>query len=119
MAIVFMQQIQVILRRPALSGSLIKTRIVGIIQYMAVIVKDYLGVNFDPTSIGRRLRKVRDDADLDQKAWAVRIGKTQQTVSNWERGRALPFQSDLIKYAILLNADLHWLITGERPSRYR
>lgn len=40
------------------------------------------------------------------------IGKSQQSISNWECGRAMPQSIDLAKYAYHLGADIHWLMTG-------
>ena len=65
-------------------------------------------------TFGARLQAIRKQAGLSQGKLAEQLGyKTPGSVSNVEADRT-PLDSDsLAKIAPLLNADLHWLLTGQ------
>ena len=65
-------------------------------------------------SFGERLRKLRKDKKLSQKDLAEKLGyKRSASVSYIENNRTPPDNEVLAKIAEVLNADLHWLITGK------
>jgi len=75
--------------------------------------------NLKKTSIineqfGERLRKSRNNAGLSQSDLAKKLGyKRSGSISNIENGKSPPDIITLFKIAMILNVDLHWLITGE------
>lgn len=68
----------------------------------------------DGKSLGKRLQALRKRAGLSQGDLAERLGyKAPASISNAEADKT-PLDSDtLAKIAPLLNADLHWLLTGQ------
>lgn len=41
------------------------------------------------------------------------------TISDWERGKALPETANLVNLAKVLDCSIDWLLTGEGPSTRR
>ncbi len=68
----------------------------------------------DGKSLGKRLRALRKRAGLSQGELAEQLGyKAPASISNAEADKT-PLDSDtLAKIAPLLNADVHWLLTGQ------
>jgi len=65
---------------------------------------------------GMRLRALREGRGVTQKQLALSIGKnTQVQVSRIENGKSWPNGQMFLKIAETLDADLHWLITGDTP----
>ncbi len=65
---------------------------------------------------GQRLRKLRKEHGLSQDKLAKKLGyKTSVSISKTESGITPPDIRVLAKIAKVLDADLHWLITG-KPS---
>ena len=72
--------------------------------------------NLPNETIGDRLYKARKDKGLSQAELAEQTGfKQSSTISKIESDRIDPDSNTLKKIAEILNADLHWLITG-KPS---
>lgn len=59
-----------------------------------------------------RIKKLRKELDLTQKAFADRIGMKQNTIAQYEMGRTIP--SDAIIFSICREFDVNedWLRTG-------
>ena len=65
-------------------------------------------------SIGERLKRLRDEAGLDQVQAAAVAGTTKQAVSQIENGRTkVPGGIYLYQWAKRYGVDLEWLITGK------
>ena len=63
---------------------------------------------------GCRLRDLRQKRGFSQADLAKKIGyKTSVSVSNIESGKSPPGVPVLARLASVLNADLHWMITGQ------
>jgi len=63
-----------------------------------------------------RLRFLRKKRDFSQAEFAKKLGLNGHTqVSRYENGKSYPDVATLAKIAEVLDADLHWLITGQ-PS---
>ena len=68
-------------------------------------------------NFGSRLRKLRKHKGLTQAQLAKKIGyKRSGSVSNIENNKTPPDIQSLAKLGDLLDADLHWLITGCVPA---
>lgn len=61
------------------------------------------------TSFGQRLARLRQEADLSQKALADRLSVTRQAVSNWERDQTVPDLDMLLSLARELGVDMNAL----------
>ncbi len=65
-------------------------------------------------NFGERLRNLRICRKLSQNSLAKKIGyKTSGSISKIENNITPPDIETLSKIAVILNADLHWLITGK------
>ena len=65
--------------------------------------------------IADRLRAAREDAGMDQRAFAERTGLSRATISNYERGIHKPRRPQLVVWALATGFSLGWLETGS-PS---
>jgi repressor LexA len=65
------------------------------------------------SSIGDRLRRARERAELDQAALAARIGVATRTVQRWEKGEQIPDGVSITKMAKATGVQPSWLLTGE------
>jgi transcriptional regulator with XRE-family HTH domain len=64
-------------------------------------------------SLGKRIRQVRQDHRLTQKAFADSLGIAQGFLSSLESGRKVPSDTLLIALTHLYRVDERWLSTGE------
>lgn len=69
-------------------------------------------------TIGDRLRKARENMDLDQGPFAALVGVSRGTVSNYEREEVSHYKPIVLReWARVAEVNLHWLETGEgNPS---
>jgi transcriptional regulator with XRE-family HTH domain len=66
------------------------------------------------SSLGERIKKIREDMKLNQADFAKRIGLDTATgVSNYEKNKRKPDINTLIKIAELGGVNLDWLLIGE------
>jgi transcriptional regulator with XRE-family HTH domain len=72
---------------------------------------------FDMIEIGKRLSRLRRNANLTQMEVAERLGISFQAVSYWERGKSLPDISNLVMIAELYHASIDEILDNERQSR--
>jgi len=59
-----------------------------------------------------RLRKARESAGLDQRAFAERIGVSRSSITNYETGHTHPRDSILKLWALGTGVPLEWIKTG-------
>ncbi len=64
-------------------------------------------------SIALRLKKLREEKNLNQVEFASLIGISQAAISHYERGEREPTADIISKIADKLNVNLNWLLTGE------
>lgn len=57
-----------------------------------------------------RLRKLREEKSISQIRLSVEIGVAQETISAYERGKAVPTCENLIKIAKYLNTSTDYLL---------
>lgn len=64
---------------------------------------------------GKLIAKLRKEAGYTQASLAAALFVTDKAVSKWERGLCAPDSSLLPKLSMLLDADIEYLIAGNRP----
>lgn len=69
--------------------------------------------SFDPT----RIRAARHLVGLSPKAFAESIGKSDQTVRNWERGVTSPTIRDLEALCECYGFDLSYFVRGKKAAQ--
>lgn len=67
-------------------------------------------------TIGDRLRKARETADIGPTEMADRIGISRNSVANYEHGRTKPRTIVLNAWALATGVAREWLETGEAPA---
>lgn len=67
----------------------------------------------------KNLKRLRVSRNMKQEELAEQMNVTRQTVSGWETGRRQPDLDTLKKLAVVLDADIHEFIYGEKPGEYR
>ena len=65
---------------------------------------------------GERLRKARVTAQITVEAMADRLGCTERTIRNYERGSTRPNKPTMAMWATLTDVPLWWLDDSERPN---
>jgi SOS-response transcriptional repressor LexA len=68
-----------------------------------------------PLSLGQRLMRAREHADIKQKDVAEYFGISSQAVSQWEADRTRPDSHRLAKLARLFDIRLEWLLDETGP----
>lgn len=71
--------------------------------------------------LGETLKIRREELGLGQEQVAAELGVSQQTVSRWEKGLALPRPARVVDLARLLDVDARWLhrVAGYLPQGER
>ena len=64
---------------------------------------------------GNLIARLRKEAGYTQKSLAEALFVTDKAVSKWERGICQPDSALLTKLSMLLDADIEYLISGNRP----
>lgn len=59
--------------------------------------------------LGKRIREVRESAELNQKEFCAVLGIPQSTLSAYETGRMQPTVTSLVNIAEKFNVSLDWL----------
>lgn len=62
---------------------------------------------------GKRLKKLLDDNNINQKEFALKIGITEQAVSNYINRNRLPTAEILMKMKQSFNFSIDWLLLGD------
>ena len=57
-----------------------------------------------------KLRKLRQEKNISQVRLSIELGVSQETISAYERGKALPTAENLIKLAKFLNTSTDYLL---------
>lgn len=70
-------------------------------------------------TMGKRLRWARERLGMSQIDAAAKLGITNMSVSNYERGHREPDIATLIRFAELYNVSVQWLATGSDVSGKR
>lgn len=65
-------------------------------------------------TIGDRLRKAREVADLTQSELAERIGVSRRSITSYEAG-GTPKRPVLLSWSLATGVPVEWLLTGEAP----
>lgn len=66
-------------------------------------------------TLQERLAKAREHAHLDRFQMADKLGVSERTIRNWERGRIDPSRSAVIAYSAVTRVPVEWF-TGEYPG---
>lgn len=69
-----------------------------------------------PATTGERLTRARLWVGLDQSEMAALLGRTRQTVSNWERDAVEPPFSAVAQWAKITRRSLDWIAFGEHEE---
>lgn len=67
-------------------------------------------------NLGEKVRFIRKSNELNQKEFSVRIGVSQGTLSDIERGVCLPSCETIIALRSKFKCDLNWLLTYDVES---
>lgn len=65
------------------------------------------------SSIGDRIRKARENKEIDQGTLARKVGIASRTVQRWEKGEQVPGGDYLMQIARWTGVRPDWLLTGE------
>src|SRR5574344_1121685 len=71
----------------------------------------------DQEKVGKIIKKIRQDNNLTQQAFADKLGVTYQAVSKWETGKGLPDIVILKEISKIYNIDLNVLLDGKQRSK--
>lgn len=71
---------------------------------------------FDIIETGKRLAKLRRNANLTQMEVAERLGISFQAVSYWERGKTMPDISNLVNIAKIYNVSIDEIAGDEEQA---
>lgn len=66
-------------------------------------------------SIGERISVLRKEQNLSQGQLAESLGVSRQAISKWENDQTSPDTMKLIQLADLLNTEVEYLATGNKP----
>lgn len=61
-------------------------------------------------SLGTKLRRLRNKADMTQRQLAEKLDVKSSTISDYENDRSVPSTEVLCRYKDVLNADLNWVM---------
>jgi len=67
---------------------------------------------FDQRRFGQRLQKAIEKSEIRKVRLAGELKVNPSRISEWIRGKRVPSIQQLPALARILDADLHWLITG-------
>lgn len=74
--------------------------------------KAFPGESVDSDTLGGRLSRARDAANISLAVLARRVGTTKQAIIDWENDRAEPSVERLTLVAGVLDISLMWLLHG-------
>lgn len=67
-------------------------------------------------NLGKKVRTIRKSHELNQKEFALKIGVSQGTLSDIERGVCLPSCETIIALKNTFQCDLNWLLSDDDES---
>lgn len=73
-------------------------------------------MNYDPSAVGPRLKRIRENMGTSQYVLASDLGISPQTLESYENGRTYPNIIVLTRACELFNCDIGYLF-GERTKR--
>lgn len=76
------------------------------------IVKDKYDIAAMKSSIGERIRKGRENKEIDQSTLADKVGIATRTLQRWEKGEQVPGGDFLMQIARWTGVRPDWLLTG-------
>jgi repressor LexA len=65
------------------------------------------------STIGERIRKARENKDIDQASLAEKVGIASRTLQRWEKGEQVPGGDFILQIASSTGIRPDWLLTGE------
>ena len=68
-------------------------------------------------TLGDRIRRARESANMTQEAASERISVTSRTLIRYEQGKSVPKEYVLRELSELTGVRIDWLKTGEGPMR--
>lgn len=68
-------------------------------------------------NVGANIRKARISKGMKQKELAEELGKTPQSIQNYENGRRTPWINDIADIAKILNVDVFELLGQEKEIK--
>jgi repressor LexA len=77
------------------------------------VTQDNYGMGEIKSSIGERIRKARENKEIDQATLAAKTGIASRTVQRWEKGEQVPGGDFLLQIARFTGVRPDWLLTGE------
>jgi repressor LexA len=75
--------------------------------------QDNFGTATMKSTIGDRIRKARENKEIDQSALASKVDIATRTVQRWEKGEQVPGGDFLMQIARVTGVRPDWLLTGE------
>ena len=79
-------------------------------------IKKYEVVHVLVEAIGQRIRKLRTQNCMTQKALAEVLYVSHRTISSWELGKTEPDIVSIIKLSLLFGISLDYLLIGEKKN---
>ena len=67
-------------------------------------------------TVGQRIRYLRTQSSMTQKALAEVLYVSHRTISSWELGKTEPDITSIIKLSALFHASLNYLLIGESKN---
>lgn len=67
-------------------------------------------------NLGERIVALRKEKDISQGDLAKRLNVSRQAVSKWEQGQSSPDTVKLIQLAQILETEVEYLATGNKPE---
>lgn len=67
-------------------------------------------------TIGQRIRYLRTENNMTQKALAKTLYVSDKTVSSWETSKTEPDITSVVKLSVLFHASLNYLLIGENKN---
>ena len=67
-------------------------------------------------NIGERIVALRKERNISQGDLAKRLNVSRQAVSKWEQGQSSPDTNKLIQLAQILETEVEYLATGNKPE---
>jgi transcriptional regulator with XRE-family HTH domain len=83
-------------------------------QWSLATSRILLVATVDPSEIGRRIKRAREQKGWTQLTFALEANVSPSTITRWESGK-LPPVRELIRIAQLLDVDADYLVEDETP----
>ena len=77
------------------------------------IIQDNFDIGAMKSTIGERIKKARENKEIDQSSLAGKVGIATRTLQRWEKGEQVPGGDFLMQIARWTGVRPDWLLTGE------